>query len=112
MTCTMPAAAVSSASASVAAGMVNSISPSAPLRSGATSLTTLMPFGAEPGKLAGVTADDGRIRRLGRAGKRDALGRGNGVHERAPHAPAGAGDNEPHVGICSRHRLGLRLPRV
>ena len=48
MTCTRPAAAVSSAKASVAAGMVNSIKPSAALRSGATSLVTLMPFGPRP----------------------------------------------------------------
>ena len=39
MTWTMPAAAVSSASASVAAGMVNSMRPSAFFSSGAASLT-------------------------------------------------------------------------
>jgi len=44
ITCTMPAAALNSASTSVAAGMVNSISPSADLSSGAASLTTLIPF--------------------------------------------------------------------
>ena len=48
MTWTRPAAAVSSANASVAPGMVNSIRPSAAFSSGATSLTTLMPFGPRP----------------------------------------------------------------
>ena len=100
---TLPAAAVSSAKASVAAGMVNSIRPSASLSSGATSLATLMPFGAEAGKLAGIAADHRRIRRVDGAGQHQALGRRHGMNQRAPHAPAGAGDHHPHVGIGRGH---------
>ena len=103
MTWTMPAAAVSSANASVAAGMVNSISPSASCSSGATSLDHLDAVGAEAGKLAGVAADHRRAGGFDRARKRDALGRRDGMNERAPHAPAGAGNHQPHVGICRRH---------
>ena len=59
--------------------------------------------GAKARELAGIAADHGRTRRLDRAGKRDALGRRDGVDQRAPHTPAGAGDHQPHVGICGSH---------
>ena len=52
----------------------------------------------EAGKLAGIAADHGGARRLHGAGQRQALGRGDGMDERAAHAPAGAGDHHPHVG--------------
>ena len=39
-----------------------------------------------------------------RAGKRDALRRRDRMNERAPHAPAGAGDHHAHVRIRCRHR--------
>src|ERR1700733_4293603 len=62
MTCTMPAAAVSSAKASVAAGRVNSIKPSACLSNGAASLTTLTPFEPRPASSPAsrpITAESG-----------------------------------------------------
>jgi hypothetical protein len=81
---------------------VNSINPSAASRSGATSLTILTP----------LAADHGRIRRLDRAGKRDAFGDRDGMDERTPHAPAGAGDHQSHIGMCSSHRCFLGLSPV
>ena len=59
---------------------------------------------AEPGKLAGVAADHRRAGRLDRARERRAVGRGDGLDQRAPHAPAGAGHDQPHVG----HRFSPR----
>ena len=111
MTWTMPAAAVSSAKRSVAAGVVNSINPSAPLQERRDIADDLDAVPPKAGELAGVAADDGRIRGFRRSDKRNALGRGNGMDQRTPHAPAGAGDHQPHVGICSSHctRLWVRL---
>ena len=52
----------------------------------------------EAGKLAGIAADRGGARRVNGAGQRQTLGRGNRLDQRAPHAPAGARDDHPHVG--------------
>ena len=59
---------------------------------------------AQPRKLTGITADHGRSRRLDRAREGRAVHRRNGMDERAPHAPAGAGYDQPHIG----HRFSPR----
>ena len=70
-------------------------------RSGVTrNLDAIRP---EPRKLPGIAADHGRTRGLDRSGQRHALGRRDGMNKRAPHPPAGAGDDQSHVGICSSH---------
>ncbi len=53
---------------------------------------------AQPCKLTGVAADHGRPRRLHRAREDRAVHRRDGMDERAPHAPASAGHDQPHVG--------------
>ena len=53
---------------------------------------------SEPGELAGVTPDHRRAGGVDRADQRHAVDRRNGVDERAPHAPAGAHHDQPHVG--------------
>ena len=53
---------------------------------------------SEPGELAGVTPDHRRAGGVDRADKRHAVDRRNGVDQRAPHAPAGAHHDQPHVG--------------
>ena len=105
MTCTSPCRAASSAKATVAAGMVKSIRPSACASSGATSVATRDAVLAQPRELAGVAADHGRARRLDRARERRAVHRRDGLDQRAPHAPAGAGHDQPHVG----HRFAPEL---
>ena len=59
---------------------------------------------AQPRKLTGITADHGRSRRLDRAREGRAVHRRNGMDERASHAPAGAGYDQPHIG----HRFSPR----
>ena len=54
--------------------------------------------GAEARKLAGVAPDHRGARRIDRARERDAVGRRDGLDQRAAHAPAGAGHDQPHVG--------------
>ena len=78
--------------------MVKSIRPSALASSGAASAASLMPLSPRPGQLAGIAADHRRARRLDRAREHEALGLGDGLDQRAPHAPAGAGHDQPHVG--------------
>ena len=64
---------------------------------------SLSPMAGAQGEFAGVAPDHGGTRGINRSGQRQALGRGDGMDQRAPHAPAGAGDHHPHVGICRGH---------
>ena len=63
---------------------------------------------AEPRQLAGIAPDHRGARRLDCAGERHARRCGDRCDQRAPHAPAGAGHDQPHV----RHRIDLHLARV
>ena len=65
-------------------------------------------IGAQPRELAGIAPDHGRARRLDGARKRDALGRRDGLDERAAHAPTRARDHQPHVRTFTSHALLLR----
>ena len=98
MTWTSPLRATSSARATVAAGMVKSSSPSALASKRLDIGGHLNAVLAEPSQLAGIAADHRRSRRVHRAHQRRAVDRRDGMDERAPHAPAGAGHDQPHVG--------------
>ena len=52
----------------------------------------------QPGELARVAANHRGGSCLHRAREDDSIGRGDGVDQRAPHAPAGASHDQPHVG--------------
>ena len=97
-TCTLPALATNSAWITLAAGMVKSTSPSAPASSGAGSVVTVTPFVPSPASSPAsrpIAAEPGASTAPASA---DAVGRGNGVDQRAPHAPARARHDQPHVG--------------
>ena len=66
------------------------------------------PVGWKPGQNAGILADQRRAGLLGGARQHDARRIRNGAHNRAPHAPAGAHDDKPHV----RHGSGLPILRA
>src|SRR5262249_3079052 len=55
----------------------------------------------KPREFTGIAADHRRAARFDRAGKRYPFGCGDGVNERATHASARSGHDQPHVG----HRL-------
>ena len=64
---------------------------------------------AEPGQLPGVLADQRRARAFERARQRQARRLGNRLDQRAPHAPAGAGHDKPHVGHRSAPEIVVRI---
>ena len=68
--------------------------------------------GAETGQLAGIAPDHGRAGRVDGARDHRAVGGGNRLDQRAAHAPAGAGHDQPHIGhgSVSRCDAGIAAP--
>ena len=58
--------------------------------------------GGEARQHAGILAEQSARPRLDRARQRQAGSLGDRLDQRAPHAPAGAGHDQPHVGHCFR----------
>ena len=112
MMCTLPAAQQLGKRRCVAAGMVKSIRPSAlgEQRLGVGAELDAVggrarPARRRPGRSAASPAPRARPRA-------QALGLGDRLDQRAPHAPAGAGHDQPHVGIILVYALRLRLRAV
>ena len=108
MMCTRCVSAASAASRTVAAGTVKSMIASAASASGRTSLVTIDAVRRQAGEHAGILAEQRRALAFRRAGERQARRLGDRLDQRAPHAPAGAGHDQPHVwhrcsGLPSRY---------
>ena len=54
--------------------------------------------GTEAGEFTAITPDHRRALGFKRASKNGPVDFGNGLNERAPHAPAGTSHDQPHVG--------------
>ncbi len=98
MMCTLPVCAASAAKATVAAGTVKSTMPSAFAISGAASLVSLMPFSPIPASTPASWPISGEPAPSSAPSQRQILVLGDRLHQRAPHAPAGPGNDQTHFG--------------